>query len=67
MVLSVWKSAGPYAIAVEDALTHYVGAEAAARFGAASRMVPEAEELHRLCCEAGFLAVHIRPSVMTIK
>jgi ubiquinone/menaquinone biosynthesis C-methylase UbiE len=67
VVLSVWKTAGPYTIAVEEALTRYVSAEVAARYGAASRMVPEADELHRLFSEAGFRAVHIRPSVMTIR
>jgi ubiquinone/menaquinone biosynthesis C-methylase UbiE len=67
VVLSVWKTAGPYTIAVEEALTCYAGADAAARYGAASRMVPEAEELRRLFLEAGFRAVHIRPSVMTIR
>jgi ubiquinone/menaquinone biosynthesis C-methylase UbiE len=67
VVLSVWKTAGPYSVAVEEALTRYVGAEAAARYGTASRMVPEAEALHRLFLEAGFRAVHMRPSVMTIR
>jgi ubiquinone/menaquinone biosynthesis C-methylase UbiE len=67
VVLSIWKAAGPYTVAVEEALTRYVGTEAAARYGAASRMVPEAEALHRLFLEAGFRAVHIRPSVMTIR
>jgi SAM-dependent methyltransferase len=67
VVLSVWKTAGPYTVAVEEALTRYVSAEAAARYGAASRMVPEAEDLHSLFIEAGFRAVHICPSVMTIR
>jgi SAM-dependent methyltransferase len=66
MVLSVWKSAGPYNVAVADALEHHVGVEAATRFRA-SRVVPNAGALYRLLIEAGFPAVEIRPSTMTIR
>lgn len=66
VVLSVWKSAGPYNVAVADALEHHVGVEAATRFRA-SRIVPDAEALYRLLIEAGFPVVEIRPSTMTIR
>jgi ubiquinone/menaquinone biosynthesis C-methylase UbiE len=66
VLLSVWKTAGPYNLAVGEALERHVGAETATRY-CASRVVPDAEELHRLLVEAGFREVHIRPSVMTIR
>jgi ubiquinone/menaquinone biosynthesis C-methylase UbiE len=66
VVLSVWKSAGPYNVAVAEALEHHVGVEASTKFRA-SRVVPDAEALHRLFVEAGFRAVEIRPSAMTIR
>lgn len=66
VLLSVWKSAGPYNTAVGEALDGQVDAETATRYRA-SRVVPEAEELHRLLVNAGFHAVQIRPSVMTIR
>lgn len=66
ILLSVWKSPGPYDVAVAEALERHAGAETATRYRA-SRMVPNAEELHRLLVDAGFRAVHIRPSVMTIR
>jgi ubiquinone/menaquinone biosynthesis C-methylase UbiE len=65
VLLSVWKSAGPYNIAVGDALERHVGTETATKYRA-SRVVPDAEDLHRLLVEAGFRDVHIRPSAMTI-
>lgn len=66
VVLSVWKSAGPYNIAVADALEQHVGLEPASKYRA-NRVVPDAGELHRLFVEAGFRDVHIRPSAMTIR
>jgi SAM-dependent methyltransferase len=66
VVLSVWKSAGPYNVAVAEALEHHVGVEASTTFRA-SRVVPDAEALYRLFVEAGFRAVEIRPSAMTIR
>lgn len=66
VLLSVWKSAGPYNIAVSDALEKHVGTETATKYRA-SRVAPDAEELHRLLIEAGFRDVHIRPSAMTIR
>ncbi len=66
VLLSVWKSAGPYNIAVGDALEQHVDTQTATKYRA-SRVVPNAEELHRLFVKAGFRHVHIRPSTMTIR
>jgi ubiquinone/menaquinone biosynthesis C-methylase UbiE len=65
-LLSVWKSAGPYNIAVGEALEKHVGAESATRYRT-SRVVPDAEELRRLFLDAGFRAVEIRPSSRVIR
>jgi SAM-dependent methyltransferase len=64
-LLSVWKSAGPYNIAIGDALERHVDAGTATKYRA-NRMVPDADALHNLLVEAGFRDVHVRPSVMTI-
>jgi len=64
--LSVWKSAGPYNIAVGEALEKHVGTETATKYRA-SRVVPDAEELHRLLLETGFRAVEVRPCSMIIR
>ena len=66
LLLSVWKSAGPYNIAVADALERHVDAETVSRYRA-SRVVPKAEELHRLLVDAGLREVQIRSQVMTIR
>jgi ubiquinone/menaquinone biosynthesis C-methylase UbiE len=66
VLLSVWKSAGPYNIAVADALERHVDVDTATKYRA-NRMVPDAEYLHRLLTEAGFRDVHVRPSTMTIR
>jgi ubiquinone/menaquinone biosynthesis C-methylase UbiE len=66
ILLSVWKSAGPYNIAVGEALEKHVGTETATKYRA-SRVVPGAEELRRLFLEAGFRAVEVRPSSMVIR
>lgn len=66
VLLSVWKSAGPYNIAVGDALDRHVGAEAASKYRA-SRKVPDAEALRSMLAETRFRAALIRPSVMTIR
>lgn len=66
VLLSVWKSAGPYNIAVGEALERHVSPETATKYRA-SRVVPNAEELHRLLLEAGFCAVEVRPSSMVIR
>jgi SAM-dependent methyltransferase len=66
VLLSVWKTAWPYNLAVGEALERHVGAEIAAKYRA-SRVVPDGEELRRLLVEAGFRAVQVRPSAMTIR
>src|SRR5512132_1677510 len=66
LLLSVWRIMGPYHVAVIDALGRHVGAEAAAAFSA-SRVVPDADELHRLVVEAGFRDVAVHPCVMTMR
>lgn len=66
VLLSVWKSAGPYNIAVAEVLEQHVGTETATKYRA-SRMVPNAQELHRCLVEGGFREARIRPSVMTIR
>ena len=66
VLFSVWKSASPYNIAVGDALERHVDLETATKYRA-SRMVPDAEDLHRLLVEAGFRDVHVRPSTMKIR
>jgi len=66
VLLSVWKSAGPYNIAVGEALERHVGAEAASKYRA-SRIVPDTEALRGMLAEARFREVHIRPIVMTIR
>ena len=66
LLLSVWKSAGPYNIAVADALERHVDAETASRYRA-SRVVPQAEELHRLLVDAGLHEVQIGLQVMTVR
>lgn len=63
--LSVWKSAGPYNIAAGEGLERHVGTEIATKYRA-SRIVPGAEELHRLLVAAGFHTVQVRPSAMAI-
>ena len=66
VLLSVWKSAGPYNLAVGEALERHVGIEAATKYRA-SRVVPDAATLYRLLVEAGFGTVEIRPSAMTMR
>ena len=66
ILLSVWKSAGPYNLAVGEALEHHIGAETVARFRA-SRVVPDAGELRRMLEAAGFHDVQVRPTAMTIR
>jgi SAM-dependent methyltransferase len=66
LVLSVWRGAGPFHVAIGEALGRHVGAEAAARF-ATSRKGPDADELHRLVVEAGFRDVAVEPSTMTVR
>jgi ubiquinone/menaquinone biosynthesis C-methylase UbiE len=64
--ISVWKSAGPYNIAVGDALEQHVDAATANRYRA-SRVVPQAHTLHQLLTDAGFREVQVRASQMTTR
>ncbi len=66
VLLSVWKTAGPYSTAVGSALERHAGIETGMRYRTA-RVVPNAEELRRLLVEAAFQAVHIQESFMTIR
>jgi ubiquinone/menaquinone biosynthesis C-methylase UbiE len=66
VLLSVWKSAGPYNTAVGDALEGHVNLETATKYRA-NRRVPDAQDLHGLLVEAGFRNVRVRPSTMTIR
>ena len=66
VLLSVWKSAGPYNVAVGEALERHAGAEAASKYRA-SRIVPDADGLRRMLAETRFRETHVRPSVMTIR
>ena len=66
VLLSVWKTAGPYSTAVGTALERHAGIETAMRYRTA-RVVPDAEELRGLLVDAAFQAVHIHESVMTIR
>lgn len=66
VLISVWKSAGPYNVAVGEALERHAGVETATKYRA-SRVVPNGEVLHRLLVDAGFRAVQIRPSAMTVR
>jgi hypothetical protein len=66
VVLSVWRSAGPYNIAVGEALERHVGAETAGKYRA-SRIVPDTGALRGMLAEARFQDAHVRPSAMTIR
>ena len=66
VLLSVWRSSGPYNTAVGDALERHVDMATATKYRA-NRTVPHAEELHSLLVEAGFRDVHVRSSTMVIR
>jgi ubiquinone/menaquinone biosynthesis C-methylase UbiE len=66
LALSVWKSAGPYNIAIADGLARHVGSDTATKY-LASRRVPGAEDLHGWLVEAGFRDIDVRSSAMTIR
>ncbi len=65
VLFSVWKSASPYNIAAGEALERFVGAEIANKYRA-SRVVPDADALHRMLVESGFHAIQIRPREMIV-
>jgi ubiquinone/menaquinone biosynthesis C-methylase UbiE len=64
--ISVWKSAGPYNIAVGDALEQHVNTATADRYRA-SRVVPQADALHKLLADAGFRDVLVHASELTTR
>lgn len=66
-LLSVWKSMGPYHLAVGSAFERYVGLETATRFRASRVGLPDAEALRRMLAEAGLRDAHIRPAAMTVQ
>ena len=67
VALSVWRSWGPYNIALGDALEKHVSSETATKYRGLRLGVPDAEELQRLLVEAGFRGVQIIPSALTIR
>ena len=67
VLLNVWKSAGPYNVAVAKALEQYAGMESATKYRASRVGLPDGAMLHRLLTEAGFSSVEIRPSTQTIR
>ena len=66
LLLSVWKTASPYSLALGEAVERHVGPEAGARLQA-SRVVPAPEDLHRLLADAGFRDVQMRPHGRTTR
>jgi len=66
-LLSVWKSMGPYHLAVGNALERCVGLETATKFRASRVGLPDEDALRRMLTEAGFRDVRIRPSAMVVQ
>jgi ubiquinone/menaquinone biosynthesis C-methylase UbiE len=66
-LLSVWKSMGPYPVAVGNALERCVGLETATKFRASRVGLPDEDALRRMLTEAGFRDVRIRPSAMVVQ
>lgn len=66
VLISVWKSAGPYNVAIAEALEQYTSKETATKYRL-SRKVPNADELHRWLIQAGFCDVSVFPSTMKIR
>lgn len=65
-LLSVWKSASPYNIAVGEVLGLFAGAEIARKYREL-RAVPDAATLHRMLVEAGLQDAHIRSRAMVVR
>jgi ubiquinone/menaquinone biosynthesis C-methylase UbiE len=65
LALSVWNGIGPYHSAMHDALARFVSVETGDRF-CASRQAPSGEELQRLTTEAGFSAVDVNISRISV-
>jgi len=66
-LLSVWKSMGPYHLAVGNALERCVGLETATKFRASRVGLPDEDALRRMRMEAGCRDVRIRPSAMVVQ
>jgi type VI protein secretion system component VasK len=66
-LLSVWKSAGPYYLAVGNALEQHVGLDAATRFLASRNGLPDEAALRGLLTQAAFHEVEIRSSTMIVR
>jgi len=65
LALGIWTDVGPYNSAVGEALARCLGDAPAAQF-LASRAVLAKDQLERLATEAGFTAVDVRVSRMSI-
>ena len=66
-LLSVWKSMGPYHVAVGDALERCAGLETATMFRATRVGLPDTDALRRMLTEAGLRDAHVRPAAMTVQ
>lgn len=66
LAFSVWTSPGPYQIAIAEALERHVGPDVAKKFRS-HRLVPDRETLQRMLVEAGFRAVEVRRSAMSVR
>ena len=66
LLFSIWISAGPFQIAIADALERHIGGEAAKKFRS-HRIVPDADTLHRMLVDASFRDVAVRPRAMTVR
>ena len=66
LVLSLWKRSNVYTTALADAMERYMSSEVANR-QRASRVTPQAEEIHDLMTQARFQEVVVRPQVLTTR
>ena len=66
VLLSVWKSASPYNIAVGEMLERYAGAEIAGKYRE-SRVVPGAGALHGMLVGAGFREVRVLSRALKVR
>jgi SAM-dependent methyltransferase len=65
LALSVWNGIGPYHSAMGEALARFVSTETGDRF-CASRQAPSGVELQRLATDAGFSAVDVGVSRISV-
>jgi SAM-dependent methyltransferase len=66
-LLSVWKSMGPYHVAVGNALERYAGLETANTFRSTRVGLPDADALRRMLTDSGLRDAHICPAAMTVQ